>query len=419
MRIASKMCLVYISLITIFTVSLMVVHCIPQSWIRDNVIKSAQIIKSEGFYPQFNTIYYYQLDNFTDALMLDIAISADNSHPIIAALSNKYYINKDEDFAYTAEKVARGEIQGLSEVQYSRYWHGNQLVLRPLLTIMPYNAIRILNWAVFSVLLIGLFLCLKRVSSIYMWFFIVSLLLVYFPIVPLSMQFSPCFYIAFIGMLLILKNPLLTNCHSNAFCTFFVLGGLTSFMDLLVTPQLTLGLPLLAYFLVRSDEKSVRLTLLLILFWGLGYASIWMSKWIIASILLGSDSLFMVVKKIIQRGGIVDDGGNSITMYSFIVPMLSKLMNFCHGILLYIALGLVLLLSCLYVKLFKGRDSFKENFHYLIIAAIVPVWFICLRNHSLEHIWFTWRAWAVTIFSLMIFIYNTTELKKNLSSWKR
>lgn len=36
---------------------------------------------------------------------------------------------------------------------------------------------------------------------------------------------------------------------------FFIIGGITSYLDFLTTPQLTLGLPMITYMLIHKPEK--------------------------------------------------------------------------------------------------------------------------------------------------------------------
>jgi len=62
-----------------------------------------------------------------------------------------------------------------------------------------------------------------------------------------------------------------------------------------------------------------------------------------------------------------------------------------------------------YYKYQKGMKFIKDNSWLLIISFIVPLWYSVLRNHSVQHIFFTWRAILVTIFSLMLFVYYTTK----------
>lgn len=51
---------------------LSLVYCIPISWMTESANRSLNILESEGYYPQLNTVGS-NLDNFSDALMINIA----------------------------------------------------------------------------------------------------------------------------------------------------------------------------------------------------------------------------------------------------------------------------------------------------------------------------------------------------------
>lgn len=157
------------------------------------------------------------MDNFTDTYMLNLAISADSKHPIEAGMMNYDYKSKNfMDLAYDTEKVAQGETEDLEKSSYGRYWQGYQVTLRPLLTILTYPQIRILNYIIFTMLIISIiWLLAHEISTGTACLFGLSLLLINFPIVPYSMQFSTCFYIAFISMILLMKIPILTKSDAN------------------------------------------------------------------------------------------------------------------------------------------------------------------------------------------------------------
>ena len=72
-----------------------------------------------------------------------------------------------------------------------------------------------------------------------------------------------------------------------------VTGICTAFLDLLVTPILTLGLPLAVWLLdrrVREDTPLRRCGVVCggALCWGAGYALCWASKWVLASLVTGA-----------------------------------------------------------------------------------------------------------------------------------
>ena len=416
--LVKRLIIAYIVLISVCTLLVIVVHCIPQSFIKENVVQSIHFMEREGVYPKVLNLYPLTLDVWTDAMMLNCAISADDKHPIDAAMTNICYVGNDDVF-HLIEKVAQNETQGLDKIPYGRYWHGYQIILRPLLIFISYPFIRLFNYILLTLLAVYLFIIFKKRNSHTAYMFLATLLLVSFPIVPCTMQFSTCFYIALLSMIGILKYNKLTSSFASTVCLFFIIGGVTSYFDFLTTPQITLGFPLITYFLDGNKKQAFRKTLILAFIWGVGYTAIWSSKWLIATCLTNQDILANALTQIEYRAGGTDDGGDKISLFWFVRIIWEKIVSFQSGILIYLGLAFIGITLFLYLKSFRNINVFKNNIHYLLIAAIVPVWFFCIRNHSLQHLWFTWRAFGVTLFSLMIFIYNTTDIKKLRSLWSR
>lgn len=391
-----KILFTYGIMLCLFLFLIIGVYCIPQSWIKKNVITSERLIQKEGLYPQAFNFTFFMFDNYTDALMFNLAISADEDHPIQSAMKNPIYMGS-EGIAVAGEQVAKNELEGLSVFNYGRYWQGHQVLLRPILIFMNYAGIRILNYILLTSLVVWCFMLMcKKISRSVAVLFLISLVLINFPIVPYSMQFSMCFYILLLAMIALLRIPTLTASLHSTICTFFVIGGVTSYLDFLTTPQLTLGFPLIVYML-QKGETNKKLVILLSFFWALGYGGIWISKWCVGSIFTGTNFFIDALKAVQYR--------------SFGEFGMSNLVS------IYYILGLFLILACIilifiYKKAGKGIESYKSHVYLLLIALIVPVWFCIIRNHTIEHIWFTWRALLLTVYSGLLFMYYTIDFKK-------
>lgn len=109
---------------------------------------------------------------------------------------------------------------------YGRYWQGHQVLLRPILIFMNYAGIRILNYILLTSLVVWCFMLMcKKISRSVAVLFLISLVLINFPIVPYSMQFSMCFYILLLAMIALLRIPTLTASLHSTICTFLLLVG--------------------------------------------------------------------------------------------------------------------------------------------------------------------------------------------------
>lgn len=389
----------YIGMMCLFTFLIIVAYSIPQSRIQSNIIKSEQLIQKEGLYPQIFSSTFFMLDNYTDALMFNISASADMNSIVQSAIENPYFTS-NEGVAVAGEQIAKNRIKGLSVDYYGRYWQGYQVFLRPVLIFMDYAGIRIMNYILLTMLTVWCCVLMwKKFSYKIALIFLISLLFINFPIVPLSMQFSTCFYISFLSMIMLFKIPYLTKYFSHAATTFFIIGGVTAFLDFLTTPQLTLGFPLIIYMFIKEQKKS-RNVVLLSFFWALGYGGIWASKWCLGTIITKRNFFIEALNQIQYR-----------SIGEFEVNKNSFLLEYKYFLLILVII-LLLLLVLLYKKAGRGLKIYKSYMYLLLISLIVPVWFFIIKNHSIEHLWFTWRALSLTLFSSLLYIYHTIDLKK-------
>jgi hypothetical protein len=421
MKILLKLALNYSVLIVLFVLLIVVSHSIPKEYLSDNVKNSAITIQEEGLYPKFFNFKLYQLDNYTDALMLNLAVSADSKKPLEAGMINKYYNSGNFwDLAKDTEMVADGNTSTFQTDSYGRYWQGYLVLLRPALCIFDYSQIRILNYILmFTLLAFSALLISKKISKGVMVLFLVSFLLINFPIVPLSMQFSTVFYIALISIVYLLYQRERLNIQDRFLILFFTIGGCTSYLDFLTVPIITLGLPLTIYIL--SSNIAIKKSIVVIkgsLVWGLGYGLIWASKWIIGGAITGVDILGDAMEwEAVRTSNLYK--GMEMTIPA-IIEFVYQGLNEKHYLwALYLGFAILVLTLSIYPFLLKSKDSLIQNLYLLLIVSMVPTWYLLLKNHSMEHGWMTWRAIVVSIFAGILFIANTISLKRLNLIFKR
>ena len=412
-----KLFFLYIFLVSIFTLLLTSVFAIPTSAIKNNIVESVKQIQKEGLWFQPLGFYLFQIDNMTDCLMMNINASADSDNPIRSSMIDNYsqpyeygdtgtYLKMDQT---TLDIAENGANKSTIFSDYARYWHGYQVVLRPLLYFFNYNQIRVINYiALFVLITITIVLLYKRLNIIYALSFAATLVLSNIMIVPLAIQFSTCFYIALFGMIIILNCNRITD-SKRLTIIFFTIGAFTSYMDFLTTPILTLGFPLLVLIAINKEKERLRTLFTQSFVWFLGYASIWASKWLIGWILTGENIIDTAMACAQQRvGNTIVFGGVEMPMNQFFEIILSKLSNMIYPIC--IAIGVVIAL--LIIFFYKNRNKVKK-FNWLVIIAIMPIaWFIIMKNHSLQHIFFTWRDFMLTLWCMLIFAFSNTKTLK-------
>src|SRR5699024_5922954 len=82
-----------------------------------------------------------------------------------------------------------------------------------------------------------------------------------FIIVPMSLQFSSMFYIMFISMIVLLLYHEKIEENNLELYIFFVIGSITSFLDLLTVPLISLGIPLTTYMLLIQNKENKKSTI--------------------------------------------------------------------------------------------------------------------------------------------------------------
>lgn len=406
-----KFVCVYAVLLVTFTVLLVAVHVIPSRLLAPNVLRSAQTIEDEGIFRQIGNVYLLQLDNMTDCMMLNMAVTADSEHPVTAAMNNYYGCHSDsesyENMALNTQRIAADGPQAMPErMHYGRYWQGIQVLLRPLLLVTDYQGMRVLNFILLTSLLLWLLtLTVRRMSWWPAAALCVSLLAVGAPIVPLSIQLSVCFYIMLAASIWMFY---IRSIHS-APIVFFIIGALTAYMDFLTVPQLTLGVPMVMLLLLQRPVRACRWVIGLSVAWLGGYALLWASKWLIAYVLTGQSIMDTVASSVSLRlSDSVVFHGEQISIDQLVLTVLGLLRWWMVAALAVI----VGLLGWIYSRFQQGWDVIRRHSWLLLVALIVPVWFVCLRNHSIQHIFFTWRAWLLPLFSLLMFVYYTVKPHK-------
>lgn len=423
MKLSKKLLATYIVLLILFTTSIIAAFTIPTSFIRKNVIESAIQIKEEGLWFKPFGLFLFQIDNMTDCLMMNICVSADENNKIKAAMMAEFAqpLNGGimyHEMANTTLMAAEKGRQFIKEHnEYSRYWHGYQIILRPLLCIFNYKQIRIINYiALFSLFSFVLILLYRNAGKAASLSFLATMVVTNAFIIPLALQFSTCFYIAFLSMIALLSKPDIIKDKSKSAVTFFIIGAITSFMDFLTTPILTLGLPLAAAMMADNKGKDtpIRNIAANSMAWLGGYASLWASKWIVASIVTGENMVTGALANAQYRiGDTIVFGGNLMSFGQFLSKITESQQYKSLFALLILAAAAAVTATA--VLLYRKRAYLKSYGWLLIISAMPALWFIVLKNHSIQHIFYTWRDWILTIWCVIIFICST--YKKPETKW--
>lgn len=374
------------------TLLLTLVWCIPEDFLRAHVDGAWAVFKAEGSDQgdiRFFT-YTYSSKLIADTDMMKAVIADDPGSAIVNAM----------------------DING-----YSRYWHGYLVLLRPLITIFTYGQLRYLMAAVFLLQIIYLAAGFREKFGMYVSMaFAISLVAVNIMAVPYSFHVSICMMFAFTAGMIVLKKYDPSKENIKIWSFFLITGAITSYIDFLTTPVLTLALPLLILIMINlqhgeNNLKSNFLTCFRNSFaWCIGYALYWAEKWLIGSLILQKNVLADAILKVNNW----ETTGDGVGTESF-----GRGYALAKNIMILIPVGdtniseaipfliiFLILLILLVVNLLKNLEIVKNNWRNslpLFFVALYPYfWIIAIQNHSTIHATFwVFRIQLAAVFGLL------------------
>ena len=392
------------------TLLLAAVYMLPLEPIDRHVAASAHIFAEEGEHPSVYEHFHSMLDNRTDALMLlEAAHDGEGSVWRRAMLVRRGWTNEAETVTLTEHYLAGVPYRAV--IPYGRYWHGYHLLLKPLLCILDYSGIRILNtvgqWSLLAAVL--LLLALKKRYGLIVPYLLTVLMLMP-EVLSKSLEFTPCYYILSAGVVaVILKQDNLRE-HPDALrrwvLLFAWLGVATSYFDFLTFPIATFGIP--AVFWLNGQEERAPETVLprlaaLLGGWGVGYAGMWTGKWLIGSIITRASLLGEAADSIAYRA-------SHESLEKVLTGLAGNVSGFVRCPAAYAALAYLLILTVLFVRggqfhrpysRFHFRETFRRALPYLLLALLPFLWYLAAAEHSGRHWYFTCKALSVSALSLL------------------
>lgn len=374
-------------------------YMIPGEWTRDNVMDSMVLLEEEGMRPKVWNSEFIRKDNFTDATMYNISVTAAEGYSLPNSMLNPRYCDNEGEMspALAGIEGMNGNLKPENRWNYGRYWHGYLLPLRVSSIFFPLSTLRIINAvALWLLLLTATYMIYRKIGLAVAICFVAANMAVCFPSVTMSLQFSTCFYIMLAGVILILSSRKLRS-SDRIYLFFIATGGLTSYFDFLTTPVITLCMPMCLWIIKEHDSDNIRHTLGMSLSWGIGYAVIWGSKWVLASLL--------------TQENFVADAFNSISIHTtHRMADVAAIVMRSH-ILTAVTLTAVIVVFLLFAL--RYRQSYIGNLFLPIIALMPIAWYAVLWNHSCVHLWFTWRSLVVTAFCCLLMMCHVTVKSRN------
>lgn len=291
------------------------------------------------------------------------------------------------------------------------------MVLKPLLMVMTYMDVRMLNMLGQGGLVLAIILLMqKRGLGRYIVPFAVSLVCLSPIAMPFSMQFSTVFYVFAIAMVLMLWKPKFAEEKIGMSTFFLLIGMMTSFIDFLTYPIASFGMPFLLLMLLRKDnDKQAKTFVQLGIWWVVGYFGMWAGKWLIAGLFGGEEYFWYNLLSTIDTRSSMESASIPLSYMDVLGSVMSVFAKKP-----YLLLGGGIAIGC-GVSMYRSRGNRKVlKPSYALLMALVSVlpflWYLGTSNHTYNHAFFTSRGLIVTVFGLLCLITGATEQKQRIET---
>lgn len=405
------------------TLLLVLVFCLPVEGMGRHVAASVGDMLKEPDAVLDNGLSGYiqtKRESYTDAIMVQNAIERIPGKSVFEHAMWMYHNDLEEEF-WTPEDSLKAFCSGQDTGsmylhEYSRYWHGYLLYLKPLLCLFSWKQISAMGVALQLLLMAAMvWLAVRKGQSGVAVAVVTGFLFMKPLLVLVSLTMTVCWVITLAALIfMLLRNDRLQE--KNWYPEFFLaVGILTSYFDFLTYPAVTLGFPLCAFFLINSStggspegrrrRKSLAETVLRIIgfsaCWGIGYAGMWAMKWVIADLTLHTGTIKDALWSIIGRTESI--GGRPRFNGGFYVIGLN-LQEYDYVIYPILAAVIALVSLALTVAACRktGTGTVLAGLVPYMIAFCIPfVWIIAVQHHSALHARFTFRIISVAVLAVV------------------
>lgn len=387
--------------------ALILVHCIPLDKITDHVQQSIPMLQRDFQYNDAIEGYPAScVGTFTDCLMLEYCVYDSQEHSLLEQVMYMYRQESSEGEAWTPGISLVDYLSGKEqtrEMEYARYWHGYLVVLKPLLYVMSFNAIRILASAIqFLLVSIILMMCFQRKENLLGIGFTAAVPFLYFSNLYMSLSLSICFYILAVAVIIQLKwNEKI--CQLQKYEEFFLMIGMSAaYFDLLTYPLITLGFPLCICLYLNGEnlKNNIKKMACYSISWFGGYIGFWAMKWVLTDILVGGSTIKDAFSTILQRTGSAEEQSRIAGLLTVVFKNLSAYTNWA-----FLPIILLILAGTIVWIIRNAQHVKKKNIgcavSILLVAFYPLAWFFFTQNHSEEHWLFTCKILSVSVFAFI------------------
>lgn len=406
---------IFTGMLAILWIFMILSASIPNSLIKENMIKSAFIMMgADAFsYCEGEKMSGIQ-DNYADSIWLNVAWYMGKDNSFFSSIDTVYY-DGEENGEITGLYLAVTEENQKANTDYTRYWHGTAGIIRIFHLFTDINGIRNIGFIMTLCLAaIIMILLIRDRKDIMALSFFMSLCMIKIWNIRLSMEYQPAFIICFIMCILYL---LFEKKGDRCLNLLSIAGGiLVAFFDFLTTETMVILLPLILVVTVRGMDKrvecfnkSIKFISMQGMIWLGAYGTAILTKWCLASALTGENKLVLALNSAGERVSGNNPGTGKLS------PVIQKLAASAANLSVLfggskrldavaIIVGVFFLVLFITIGFLCFRFGKEENrtvtLLLIILGSVILVRYLVLNNHSYMHAFFTYRGMISMIMAL-------------------
>lgn len=392
---------------------LILVNMLPKERIRLNIENSVALFEFQGDYPYMGVKETaYAMDNWTEAVLLDMYYTADSERPIYSAFVTTEYRPENSTGVQRLMTLVQDKKWESSDrlLPRSSYWLGYGIFLRPLLYMFNYSQCRmLLNVVAYAALMLIVGVIGKRLN----WYTAVGFgtIMAIFHYYVLSLQYTLgifCVLIAFAAILYILY----AKKEISYLYLMFVVGILTAYFEWLSIPLITFGLPVLIALSKKSQNGENKFSELFNCVWQsgigwcLGYGIMILAKNVAAMTVIGSDAWTYFVERLTA------DSANAMTLKDFVKAVLNLFycvfpFSFLGGNWERLLLIGIVVLACILIVI-RRKQNRARNVMLAIVGVSPMVWYAMFPGH-VTHVGIEFRTLMIMYLAVWLIAKEPIE----------
>lgn len=385
--------------------ALVLVFCLPVDSMQLHVWQSIPLIEGEFWDSELIPENAATLTgSFTDCLMLENAVYTSEEHGLLEQVLYMYRGESGTGDGWAPGFSLIDYLEGVEqprEAEYSRYWHGYLVVLKPLLMLTTFNSIRMIAAAVQLLLVCAVvFLCGRRKENVLGMAFACSMPFLYLFSMFTSLSLSICFYLMAGAVMLQLLWHEKINAKGRYYVFFLMAGMATAYFDFLTYPLVTLGYPLCVCLYLNREEwkESLKKLIGYSAEWSLGYLGLWAMKWILTDLLVGGGAIKDALDTLFTR---TESAAGYSKLAGFATVLKQNLSVYGNWSFYLLVLGIAAVLIGMAVR--QRREFCKTKLlqgAVLLCIALYPfAWLFATQNHAEQHWMYTFKILAIAVFA--------------------